>query len=304
MAVFTNDSLPKYDKSDLPGTVKRLHDYAVALTEQLRFVLMNLDEDNVPELDVLRRELRDAAGNLSEVEQTAAGLTTRVENAEGGISSLTQTAAGLTTRVENAEGGISSLTQTAAGLSTRVENAEGGLSSLTQTADSLESRIESAEGGISSLNQTASSLSSTVSGLDGKYTSLKQTVDSIDLTGMVTFSDLETEGESVINGANITTGDLNVATDGVGGMYFYNGKVKSENEIGRIEVYSSRYPDLFIETANENNIRLVSDAHISMESGANCHIYIEGDDYVQIRAGGVNYYFRSDGIYRGSTQIA
>ena len=244
MAVFTNDSLPKYDKSDLPGTVKRLHDYAVALTEQLRFVLMNLDEDNVPELDVLRRELRDAAGNLSEVEQTAAGLTTRVENAEG------------------------------------------GLSSLTQTADSLESRIESAEGGISSLNQTASSLSSTVSGLDGKYTSLKQTVDSIDLTGMVTFSDLETEGESVINGANITTGDLNVATDGVGGMYFYNGKVKSENEIGRIEVYSSRYPDLFIETANENNIRLVSDAHISMESGANCHIYIEGDDYVQIRAGG------------------
>ena len=143
-----------------------------------------------------------------------------------------------------------------------------------------------------------------MSGLDGKYTSLKQTVDSIDLTGMVTFSDLETEGESVINGANITTGDLNVATDGVGGMYFYNGKVKSENEIGRIEVYSSRYPDLFIETANENNIRLVSDAHISMESGANCHIYIEGDDYVQIRAGGVNYYFRSDGIYRGSTQIA
>ena len=54
MAVLTTDALPKYDPNDLPATVKKLHDYTTSLTEMLRFVLMNLDEDNVQGLDTHR----------------------------------------------------------------------------------------------------------------------------------------------------------------------------------------------------------------------------------------------------------
>lgn len=185
MAVFVSDSLPKYDGADLRGTVKRLHDYAIALSEQLRFLLANLDEDNVPALTVLHEQMGDAMGNLAELRLTAEGILGRVENAEGGLSTLQQTAEGLASRVENAEGGLSAVTQTADGLSARVRSAEGDLSTLRQTANGLTSRVESAEGNITSLRQTANGLSSTVSDLNGKYTSIRQTVDSIDVEGQV-----------------------------------------------------------------------------------------------------------------------
>lgn len=206
MAVFTTDALPKYDSEDLKTTVKRLHDYAVSLSEQLRFLLANLDEDNVPGLSVLGEQLSDAKGNLAELNLTAAGLTSRVENAEGSLTALSQTAEGLGARVESAEGSVATLSQTAAGLATRVTTAEGNISSvqqtasglsstvsshtssistLTQTASSLTSRVSTAEGNITSVKQTASGLSSSVSDLSGKYSSLKQTVDGFDVAGQV-----------------------------------------------------------------------------------------------------------------------
>ena len=209
---------PSYAESDLPRTVRRLHDYAGALTEQLRYVLMHLDEENVPALGGLQQELADAAGNLSVLSQTAAALLARVENAEGGLSSLILTAEGLATRVESAEGGLSTLTQTANGLTARVQSAEGAISTLNQTANSLTSRVQSAEGSLSTVQQTASGLTTQVSDLSGKYTSLKQTVDGFDFTGLVTFTDLDDElaayptetdlrrGRTTISGDCITTG--------------------------------------------------------------------------------------------------
>ena len=189
--------LPDYRTSDLPDTVRRLYDHAGALTEQLRFVLMHLDEDNIPALGGLQEQLADAEGNLSTLSQTAAALLARVENAEGGLSSVILTADALVTRVESAEGNIST---------------------LTQTADALTTRVESAEGSISTVQQTADGLSSTVSDLDGKYSKLQQTVDGFDFTGYVTFTDLDDEldgyatesglkkGTTTISGDCITTG--------------------------------------------------------------------------------------------------
>ena len=142
MAVFLAEALPKYDPDNLPQTVKRLHDYTASLTEMLRFVLMNLDEDNVQGLETLGREMQDAQGNLSEIQQTAAGILTRVENAEGGLSAVMQTAEGLTARIESAEGSLSTLTQTADSLSARVYSAEMGLTTVNVTANGLETRVE------------------------------------------------------------------------------------------------------------------------------------------------------------------
>lgn len=282
MAVLTTDAMPKFDPDNLSATVKKLHDYTTSLTEMLRFVLMNLDGDNVPGLDTLNREMQDAQGNLSDIQQTAAGILTRVENAEGDLSAVMQTAEALTTRVKSAEGDLSTLTQTADSLSARVYNTETGLSSINVTANSIETRVED---------------------LDGKYSSLKQTVDGFDFTGMVTFRSLEQEGESVINGSNITTGDLHVASDGVGALYFYNGAVAMENIVGAIEVYAGTYPDLFIESRNGNNIRILADVQLALEAGNHGHIYMNADDYIQLRAGGVDYFFRADGIYRGPEKI-
>ena len=239
MAQYVNDPVPKYRQEDIPKTVRQLHGYTVGLTDQLQYLLSNLDADNVPELDSIQKRLTDTQGNVTRLDLTAEGLSlavrdhddrfasldvtvdgiqTAVGTMDGALSTLTQTARGLESRVSTAEGQISTVTQTAAGLTTRVGNAEGSISSLQQTATSLTSRVSNAEGKITTVTQTANGLSSTVSDLNGKYTSLKQTVDGFDFTGMVTFQDLDDElsaypterdlerGRTVIDGGCIQTG--------------------------------------------------------------------------------------------------
>ncbi|MCT3467120.1 hypothetical protein EFR21_08970, partial [Lactobacillus delbrueckii subsp. bulgaricus] len=81
--------------------------------------------------------MSNAEGNVSSLQQTAQGLTTRVTNTEGNVSSLQQTTNKLQSDLTNAKGDISSLQQTASGLTSRVGNAESNISQLQQTADSL-----------------------------------------------------------------------------------------------------------------------------------------------------------------------
>ena len=164
MAIFMDSGVPKFDSDDLRGTVKKLHDYTISLSEQLRFLLANLDSENIPAIEVLNQAVQDAKGNLAELTLTAQGLQSRVESAEGSISQVQQTAEGLVSRVEDAEGSLVDLVQTANGLTSRVSDAEGNVSRISQTAQGLESRV---------------------SDLNGKYTSIRQTVDSIDVEGTV-----------------------------------------------------------------------------------------------------------------------
>ena len=288
--------LPDYRQNDLPRTVRRLYDHAGALTEQLRYVLMHLDEENVPALGGLREELADAEGNLSALHQTAAAILTRVENAEGNVTTLTQTA--------NA-------------LATRVENAEGDLTTLTQTADSLTTRVSSAEGSIATVQQTADGLSSTVTDLSGKYSKLQQTVDGFDFTGLVTFTDLDNEladyptesdlrrGRTTISGDCITTGLVSLDY-----LDISNGYGSLTIESGSTGIYGTKGPCLtgpvsyiyFIVTnkacrmtADDNNFyvsetRVHSDTEIDVGSDARLKNTVEydlagqyGDFYQRLR---------------------
>ena len=155
--------------------IRTIRNYLYMLLEQLRYTLNNLDAGNfntegLKEIQdaisqPILKQLSDTDGNLAELqvssnegdisqlEQTAQGLSSRVGDAEGNISSLQQTANGLSSRVTSAEGNISTLQQTANGLSSRVSNAEGNISSLSQTASGLETRVANAEGAVSTVSQ-------------------------------------------------------------------------------------------------------------------------------------------------------
>lgn len=243
MAQYINDPVPKYRKEDLNKTVKDLHGYTTGLSDQLQYLLANLDEDNVPELETINKRLTDAEGNITNLDLNASGLKLTVQDHENRLTSLTVTVSGIQTSVSDMEGNLSELSQTVDAIGTRVLDAEGNISTLQQTAQGLSTRVADAEGNITDLQQTAQGLSvqvsgnkseiatlkitssgleSTVSDLNGKYTSLRQDVDSIDITGMVTFDDLDTEladyarnrdlerGRTVIDGACIQTGLIDV----------------------------------------------------------------------------------------------
>lgn len=162
----------------------------------------------------LRSSIETVEGDMSELSQTVSGFDLRISNAEGAVAALSLTVDGYSTRIENVEGGLADMSLTLNGFNTRIENTEGSISTLSQSLTSITTRVENAEGDISTVSQTADKVNwlikSGTSSSDFTLTdrAVSLVAEKIDLTGYVTISSLRTEGSTVINGSNITTGTI------------------------------------------------------------------------------------------------
>ena len=276
----------------------------------------------------LSGRISDAEGHITSLQVTAQDLTVRMKDAEGNVSSLQQTAATLTSQITDAENNISSLQQTATTLTSQIKDAEDNISTLQQTATSLTSRVKDTEGNVSGLQQTAATLTSQITDAENSISMLRQTVNSITLsvsngsdssaislykdgvavssqkisfTGMVTFTDLETDGMTTINGGNISTGTIR-AIDIEGCTFISilesNGRIGGEMQFwyrsgstnyiaggirlddqGAGSTYENQYR-MFVYTYSAAGrsfaLKLQAAGGISMESNAN--IYLEAYD--------------------------
>ncbi len=222
--------------------IDKVMNYLYMLLEQLRYTLANLGVDNFndAEIDELAAiitdpvyvRLEDEMGNLTSLQVTVNGLTSRVQNTEGDITVLQQTATSLSTRVQNNEGKISQVTQTADGLVSRVSTAEGNISTLTQTASGLSSRVSTAEGNISTLTQTANSLKSRISNAEGEVSEIWQEIDGIGLV----VSDGELNTASIVAAINDSGSSVMISADKIemtGTTTFIS---SSENDDGELEI--------------------------------------------------------------------
>ncbi len=196
--------------------------YLYMLLEQLRYTLSNLGVNNFndAEMDDLANiitepiyiQLDDQEGNISSLYVEVDNVTSRMQNAEGNISTLQQTANSLTSSVSTLEGNVSTLQQTAVSLTSRVSDAEGNISTLTQTVNGLSSTVQGVQGNVTTLNQTVNSISlSVVNGSEISTIRLTRngiivSSANISFSGMVTFVDLSTQGQTAINGGNIAAG--------------------------------------------------------------------------------------------------
>ena len=94
----------------------------------------------------------------------------------------------------------------------RLDGVDGSLAEINVNLGTVSSQLQDAEGNISSLQQTVSGLRITASNgtqsstltLTSNGVQLSST--NVQITGMVTFTDLSTSGRTTINGGNITTG--------------------------------------------------------------------------------------------------
>ena len=82
------------------------------------------------------------------------------------------------------------------------------VSDLQTDVQGLGSDVNDLQGTVSTVQQTATGLTSTVTQQGQTISEIRQDLDSINLTGYVTFNDLETSGSTTINGSNITTGSI------------------------------------------------------------------------------------------------
>ena len=288
-------------------TIYEVLNYLYMLREQLRYSLANLGIENINPTsfeeianiitEPVYLQLKDEEGNMASLIAEVDSLSSRLTDTEGNVSSLVQTTTSLSTRMTDAEGNIGTLQVTATSLQTSVSSLDGEVTKITQTVNGLE---------LSVTNGEDSSVLRLMSG------SAQLSSATIEITGMVTFSDLSnTGGKTVINGGNVSTGTIsaiNIEGCNITGSIFKTILSSSGNVGGEIKMYyiddvSDNYLAgglrldsdggngdaqyrLFLYTENvlgENfALKLLAAGAMSLESGSDIYIIANGSGEVSI----------------------
>lgn len=134
--------------------VKQLKSYFYQLTEQLRYVLNNLEADNLTdgakeEITAIAqkefsRTIRDELGGYSTIKQTGDMIATEVGSIDGRMSTIEQTVNGVTTTVTGLNGRMSSVEQTASALTSTVTGLSGRVSAIEQKPEGVAVKLHDA----------------------------------------------------------------------------------------------------------------------------------------------------------------
>lgn len=218
-----SSALPTFtDNTTTEAKVAALQDYQVQLLDYLRYTLSNLDKENFNEtgltqiLNPLALEIRATDGRVTALTATADGIRASVTALTGELETVKSEFSVTAGEIRASVAAVS-------------ENVESVRSDLTVTAGQI-SAVVSAVG----QNGTVSA-ASIVAAINSAGSQVQISADHVDISGMVTFYDLEEEGATVINGANITTGEIRavnfIASGGMNSMV-----VEDENGhvVGRV----------------------------------------------------------------------
>lgn len=148
-------------------------------------------------------------------------IQTDIKQLKGKSNTLERTIEETRSTIANVEEGLQSeISQTADAIRLEVADNTGKISTIEQDIDSITQTVEDNKKELSSrIDQTVSNISLTVNNGDStagivitlinEDGSTSEVTGTIDMTGLVTFTDLLTQGQTVINGSNITTGQIN-----------------------------------------------------------------------------------------------
>ena len=176
----TDIMFPNLSGKSTEQQVFTIMNYLYMLKEQLTYSLSNLGLDNIN-----ANSFNEIAGIINQP------VILRLDGVDGSLAEINVNLGTVSSQLQDAEGNISSLQQTATSLTSDISDLEGNYTSLQQTVSGL--RITASNG------TTSSTLTLTSNGVQLSSTNVQ-------ITGMVTFTDLSTSGRTTINGGNITTG--------------------------------------------------------------------------------------------------
>ncbi len=156
------------------------------------------------DLEQTKSTLTDTTNGLqSQITQTASDIRTEISDTKKGLESkIEQTAEGINSTVSSQGQQITQLQQTTNSISSTVSSQGQTITAIQQDLDGISLTYNSTNGtaSITIGDVTVSKL------VDGNY--VDKAVAGINLDGYVTFTDLSTAGSTTISGSNITTGTI------------------------------------------------------------------------------------------------
>ena len=258
--MLTEDALPKYNERDNDEQrLKDIYSYLFMLVEQLRYSLGNLGASNF---------------NETELNLIGEGIT---EELDGEVDLITKALVGET-------GSIAQILASGDALYARIANAEGKATEAIATLDGLQFKVTNGE------------QSSTLQLFSGAtvLSSAK-----IQITGMVTFLDLQQTGKTQINGANITTGTISaIDINGCNITMYYDSDYGDESSLsfvwGKRQVGGLGFsydPNV----SDDPYIALASDFGMNIHIDSDNEMYINSEEGMFINAAEIT--LRAEDVY-------
>lgn len=167
-------------------------------------------------LNGIRTEINDLDGNISRVEQKADSYNLNIRNDMKKLeTSINISLEGIETSIRDDINGLeTSFNISLSEIRTSIRDAEGNISSLQQTATSLSSRINGVDSRVTEISQSLDSITLSVSNGETSSTisivkdGVSVSSKTIRFTGQIIFEDDLSDGQTVISGDNIQTGEI------------------------------------------------------------------------------------------------
>lgn len=118
-------------------------------------------------------------GNITQVKQTADGLTDTLKDAQGNIDKVRATAKGLSEQITNAQGAITNLQTDVTGIKATIADHDKNIHTLQADAKSLTDDMTDAQGNISKLQKASTDLTSEMQDHDGRLSKVEQTAGTL-----------------------------------------------------------------------------------------------------------------------------
>lgn len=161
MALLTLQNVPQYDENNLPETVRQLLTAYKALTEQLTYVLQNIDTDNgaatSEDVTELNEKMIGAAANASNAYANANAAVEAAQNAYQIAAQAKTTADNANTTAAETKQSALTAQQSAASAQTAAENAAASAKAAKSSAQTAAESAETANETAAQAKQTADS---------------------------------------------------------------------------------------------------------------------------------------------------
>lgn len=311
--------------------VKTMYNYVFQLTEELRYLLNNLGVTNFNDLELARYENGRLQIYSEALELRAKRLEVSFSQADGELETkINATVSGLKTEVTELGNQVTGLGNRTSTLEQTASQIKTTVSEQGTTIGDLQSSITQNAGKISAIVSAVGSggtvsAASIVAAINSAGSNVQISADHITLTGYVTAEDLEGEGRTTVNGANITTGEINavnfVASGDLDGDVSRSFVVVDEagtviGNIGYQYVSSDGFlgDKLWIRTLSNKDylpaIKIQASGNVSIQSEHEL-VYIRSEDTVTISAPSRIYIYAADttwsfqdgGLYKNGTKV-
>lgn len=178
--------------------------------------LNDLEASFTISLNGITAQINDLDGNISRVEQKADSYNLNIRNDMKKLeTSINISLEGIQTSIQDDINGLeTSFNLSLSEIRTSIRDAEGNISTLQQTATSLSSRINGVDNRVTEISQSLDSITLSVSNGETSSTislvkdGISLSSKTIRFTGQIIFEDNLSDGQTIISGDNIQTGEI------------------------------------------------------------------------------------------------